>query len=218
MRIEQISPLMLTLNGNAIESIDLLITNGLKVNSIISHFPNMFGQEDDWEHIFKYPIDFINYFNEIFLKLDQIIDSGYLIFVGGNPYSNEICEKASKIFTRINNNFFIKEKEIAESICIGNPVYIFGKNLQKYHYNDSFIKNEYQKLEKSSSYKYEVNVYDFLVQLGSNENDLVLDLFMDNGAIGVCCNKLNRKYIGIEENTIPFEIAKNNLKNCFRKE
>jgi len=41
----------------------------------------------------------------------------------------------------------------------------------------------------------------------SNEGDTVLDPFFGSGTVGVVCNKLNRKYIGIEIDPVLCEKA-----------
>lgn len=45
----------------------------------------------------------------------------------------------------------------------------------------------------------------------SNKNDLVLDPFMGSGTTGVCCKKLNRKFLGIEIYKKYFELAKERI-------
>lgn len=48
-----------------------------------------------------------------------------------------------------------------------------------------------------------------LILVHSNENDVVLDLFMGSGSTGVACLELNRKFIGIEKDKNYFENAEN---------
>ena len=56
-----------------------------------------------------------------------------------------------------------------------------------------------------------VNFAEFLIQLSSNEGDVVLDPFMGGGSIGVACKNLNRNFIGIELDETYFNIAKDRL-------
>ena len=46
----------------------------------------------------------------------------------------------------------------------------------------------------------------------TNENDVVLDMFMGSGTTGIACKNLNRKFIGIEKDDKYFEIAKQRIK------
>ena len=46
-----------------------------------------------------------------------------------------------------------------------------------------------------------------MINVGSDEGDCVLDMFMGSGTTGVCCIYTNRKFIGIEKNEYYFEMA-----------
>lgn len=59
----------------------------------------------------------------------------------------------------------------------------------------------------------DLKVISHLVDLLSNENEIVLDPFMGSGTTGLACGNLNRNFIGIELDKNYFEIAKERLKN-----
>jgi site-specific DNA-methyltransferase (adenine-specific) len=59
-----------------------------------------------------------------------------------------------------------------------------------------------------------VALMEFLVESYSNKNDLVIDPFMGAGTTGVACQKLGRKFIGIEREKQYFETAVKRLKEC----
>lgn len=48
----------------------------------------------------------------------------------------------------------------------------------------------------------------------SNEGDRVLDCFMGSGTTGVACKELNRKFIGVEQNKLWYNIAINRINNA----
>jgi site-specific DNA-methyltransferase (adenine-specific) len=50
-----------------------------------------------------------------------------------------------------------------------------------------------------------------LIELTTNENDLILDPFMGSGTTGVASLELNRKFIGVEIDEEYFNIAKNRI-------
>jgi site-specific DNA-methyltransferase (adenine-specific) len=52
-----------------------------------------------------------------------------------------------------------------------------------------------------------------LIEVHTNENDLVLDPMMGSGTTGVVCNELKRNFIGIEINPEYFELAKKRINN-----
>ena len=50
-----------------------------------------------------------------------------------------------------------------------------------------------------------------IVKIHTNYGDTVLDPFMGSGTTGVACKKLNRSFIGIERDTIYYDIAKKRI-------
>ena len=50
-----------------------------------------------------------------------------------------------------------------------------------------------------------------LIELFTNDGDLVLDCCMGSGTTGICCKKLNRNFIGIEIEEKYFNIAKERI-------
>lgn len=57
----------------------------------------------------------------------------------------------------------------------------------------------------------DIKIIKHLVEVLSNENDLVLDCFMGSGTTGVACKELNRNFIGIELDDKYFNIAKERI-------
>lgn len=54
-----------------------------------------------------------------------------------------------------------------------------------------------------------------LIKVGSNEGDVILDMFMGSGTTGEACLKTGRKFIGIEKNPEYFEMAKQRLEKIY---
>jgi len=55
------------------------------------------------------------------------------------------------------------------------------------------------------------DILEFFLKYWSDEGDVILDPTMGSGSTGVACQKLNRKFIGIELNESIFETAKKRL-------
>jgi site-specific DNA-methyltransferase (adenine-specific) len=53
---------------------------------------------------------------------------------------------------------------------------------------------------------------EFLVSSYSNKNDIIIDPFMGSGTTGIACQKLGRRFIGIEKEEQFFDIAVNRIK------
>ena len=58
-----------------------------------------------------------------------------------------------------------------------------------------------------------IKLIERMVKASSKENDLVFDPFMGSGTTGVVCKKLNRNFIGIENDSRYFEQAKERIDN-----
>ena len=56
-----------------------------------------------------------------------------------------------------------------------------------------------------------IKIVDRLVELLSNEGDIVVDPFMGSGTTGVSCTKLNRRFIGVEQNIEYVKIARKRI-------
>jgi site-specific DNA-methyltransferase (adenine-specific) len=56
-----------------------------------------------------------------------------------------------------------------------------------------------------------LKLMEFLVKTYTNENDIVLDFVMGSGTTGVACKKLNRNFIGVEDDFNYFRIAQNRI-------
>lgn len=67
-------------------------------------------------------------------------------------------------------------------------------------------KNKYHPTQKS------VECIQYMLQLSTDENQIVLDPFMGSGSTGVACKNLNRKFIGIELDEKYFDIAVERIK------
>jgi len=62
-----------------------------------------------------------------------------------------------------------------------------------------------------------LKLLEILVELTSNKNELILDPFLGGGTTAVACEKLNRRWIGIEIDDEYCEISKNRIKEATRQ-
>lgn len=58
-----------------------------------------------------------------------------------------------------------------------------------------------------------IDLMKYLIEVSSNENDIVLDPFMGSGSTGVACVNTNRNFIGMELDKTYFDIAKQKIEN-----
>ncbi len=108
-------------------------------------------------------------------------------------------------------------------------IFLFSKS-EKYYYDFESIKEPTADQEKMRNKRtvWQVNTEPFpeahfatfpeelikpIILAGSRENDFVLDPFFGAGTVGVVCNKLNRKFHGVELKEEYVEIAQKRLAN-----
>ncbi len=87
--------------------------------------------------------------------------------------------------------------------------YVYNGKSQPNYIHINFKKN---KLSKHPCEKPQ-ELLENLIQTASNENDTILDMFMGGGSCAITCNKLNRRFIGIEKDKKYYNEAKNLLDN-----
>jgi len=91
------------------------------------------------------------------------------------------------------------------------PIFVFGKGEPKvcFKYSDKVMADELPFIQskiKSGEFK-PTFVSAKLLQMFSNENELVFDPFMGFGGLALVCRLFNRKFVGIEKDEIRFKIA-----------
>lgn len=112
--------------------------------------------------------------------------------------------------------FVIVRKKEINSFKTNKAIKKIGKNGQKYYevfYNYIEARNNdgtnpYNKATFSSEF-----VCKLLDMYSSNENDVVLDPFIETGTTALACVKSNRHYIGFEISETQFKLAEERIKN-----
>jgi len=91
-------------------------------------------------------------------------------------------------------------------------VFNFKKQKEMHNFFESPNKSSYGKTKHPTEKP--LSLIKHLIEIHSNENEMVLDCFMGSGTTGVACVNLNRNFIGIELDENYFEIAKNRIKKA----
>jgi site-specific DNA-methyltransferase (adenine-specific) len=90
----------------------------------------------------------------------------------------------------------------------------FGQRYNVWKYDSALSNNE----RTGHPAQFPVRLITDHVKSWTNENDVVLDMFMGSGTTGVVCKRLNRNFIGIELNPEYFEMAVDRINNKERKQ
>ena len=99
-------------------------------------------------------------------------------------------------------------------VCMWNKGHIwnFGKQNEMHNFYQSPICMQPERLKnpKHPTQK-PVKLLKHIIQMASNENDVIFDPFMGVGSTGVAALELNRKFIGVEINQEYFDASKKRL-------
>lgn len=106
---------------------------------------------------------------------------------------------------------------------IYNHEFIIYSAMEKHRLNGK-RRNDVFEFAKESGIKYlhptqkPIQLLEEIIRRSSNENDIVLDCFMESGSTGVACINTNRRFIGIELDKNYFEIAKNRINEKLKEQ
>ena len=219
------------------ESIDLVLTDppynianntkltkvGNKVKSTHNAWGNKF--KDCWQNKDNY----FEWITSIIKVLEnKIIVNGSIISFFDRNYTGYIVyliEKHTSLKFR-NKIYFEKNNPLPHirknnyRSCIEESVW-FSKEKYKINFINQkemkqiFKGNIGRKQTKHPTEKYQWMIKP-LIERHSNENDIVLDPFLGSGTTAVACEKLNRRWIGIEINPDYCEISKKRINTIWK--
>ncbi|MGL5749456.1 MAG: DNA-methyltransferase [Paraclostridium sp.] len=222
-------------NGDCLDVMDLLIENGIKVDTIICDLP--YGTTwAKWDSIIN--------FDELWSRYNKIIkDNGAIVLFSSQPFTTKLIASNIKDYKYTwywikNNkgNFLNAKRQPMRQL---EEINVFKKHNyypQGLTINESGVgrsggcakhtMTNYSKEWKQEFTGYPSNIlhYDvvrkglhptekpvdlleYLVKTYTKEGDVVLDNCMGVGSTGVACENLNRKFIGIELDEKYFDIA-----------
>ena len=103
---------------------------------------------------------------------------------------------------------YITDYECAIWFTMPKAKWVFNRQDEKYQ-RPKFVKSIEKGFHPTQK---NLSLMEDLLKIHSNEDDTVLDCFMGSGTTGIACKKLNRSFIGIEQDDKFFEIAKERIK------
>ncbi len=229
------------IQGDCLEVMDQLITDGIIVDSIITDPP--YGTTAcKWDSVIP--------FDEMWLKLKKIVKpNGAVALFGSEPFSSALRMSNIKDYkydwvwnkTRGSNfaslkfqpfkcheliSIFSKKSHIYNPQLTKSRAYVRppGEKSIVYGMKHDSIKTEnagfrhplsIQAFKKDQNALHPtqkpVALMEYLIKTYTLPGEIVLDFTMGSGSTGVAAKKLGRKFIGIELDTDYFEIAKNRI-------
>lgn len=173
--------------------IDANISNGFNIDIMLPEF--------------KRVCKTINY--QIWCSKKQFID--YLIMAKENKWNwQDICLYRNNALPNVRGKY--QDKDYCVHLWKGRT--LTGTYHQKrtdYHYSIGGIKEWNHPALKP------LEPIENMIPIGSDEQDIVLDPYMGSGTTGVACLKTNRKFIGIEQNELFFNMAVERISQEYNK-
>ena len=173
--------------------------NSQRTNKALVNFKDMNNKTKN-NYNPKLPLNFIE---------NEVVFSPMVMGKNNNMYHS----KSGKYEPRLPTNIISNDTAMGADWCGGKcqrsldvyeprlPINVISCNSKR---NKKIIK----KLTEKPQF-----ILEHLLKYFSNEGDTCLDFCMGSGSMGVACNTLNRKFIGIEKNKEFFEITKKRLYN-----
>tara|TARA_R110002051_G_scaffold75875_1_gene138023 strand:+ start:272 stop:1030 length:759 start_codon:yes stop_codon:yes gene_type:complete len=231
----------LLLNGDCLAWLDQLISEGVKVDSIITDPPfnivekiggniHIFRQSEKQKgsSISKESMNFDVGFDQLSWldRIPKILKKGGNLVIF-NDWENmgDIAKELRKQKIKVKClNHWQKNNpcpaEWGRRFVVGREYFLHCTNGGKYEFNvDKLHKGEFHyPLTKQSEKKCgkhpnqkPLNLMEELIKILSSDGQIILDPFMGSGSTGVAAKNLNRKFIGIEMDETYFNISKERI-------
>ncbi len=225
-------------NGNSNYIINFFKKNNLLVDHIITDPPYSISQKNNfntmnsanrqgvdfgiWDDNFNYT-SWINEYSKLINKngsfiifcsylyisyiIDELTDSGFVV--------KDLIEwKKTNPMPRNINRRYVQDTEFAIWAVKKNSKWVFNKPDDVPYLRSTFTTSTVSGKERTKHpTQKSLKLMEHLIQIHTNENDVVLDPFMGSGTTGVACINNNRKFIGVEISPVFFDICLDRMEN-----
>ncbi|WP_347938176.1 DNA (cytosine-5-)-methyltransferase [Mycoplasma feriruminatoris] len=223
-------------NNDSYEIIEELIEQKVSVNHIITDPPYNISQKNNfktlktanrqginfgsWDHNFDLT-SWIRPFTKILDKNGSMIifcSYRYISFIVNELEQSDMVVKDIIKWVKRNpmprntNRRYVQDTEFAIWSVKKNSKWVFNKPENPAYLRACFETPVVSGKEKTSHpTQKSLKLMQQLIQIHTNEGEVILDPFMGSGTTGVACKKLNRKFIGIEIDKKYFDLSKKRL-------
>lgn len=127
------------------------------------------------------------------------------IFYGGKSYNPQYTAgDAYRVASGTHHRPYLGSPESANGTITDNPGIRWPRSIQEFTSEKGLHPTQKP-----------VALLEYLVKTYTNPGDTVLDCTMGSGTTGVACGRLNRSFVGIEQDAGYFEIAKTRIMNAY---
>ena len=224
-------------NDDAFKWIEKALKDKIKINHIITDPPYNISQKNNFSTM-KHPrlgVNFGEWDKDFELlgwidKFSKILDkNGSFIVFCSYKFISDICRACENsslevkdilIWQKKNpmprnvNRRYVQDMEFAIWAVKKGAKWVFNKNDNKPYLRSLFSYPLVSGKEKTTHpTQKSLALMREIIQIHTNENEVILDPFMGSGTIGVACKELKREFIGIEKEEEFFQIAKKRIDN-----
>lgn len=223
------------INGDCLNEMDKLISNGVKVDMILTDPPykTITGGDSDGKNSVR-PKGMLSGNRKLFThqttcspkdwmpKLFSILNDGSHAYIFTNALNlKEMLDVSISVGFQMHNllvweknnctpsQFYMKNCEYVLFLRKGKAKWInnIGKS-KTVHQFDNIIGHKVHPCEKP------IDLLKFYIENSTTSESLILDPFMGSGSTGVACVDTNRNFIGIELDEGYYQIAKDRMNNA----
>lgn len=229
---------MILYNDDCIKIADELKSKGAMFDAIITDPPYNISKKNNFHTLKRQGVDFgewdkgfdtckwIEYFSPLVSKNGSMIIFCSYSYISFIIKKLEICgfitkdilrwEKLNPMPRNINRRY-VQDCEFAIWAVRKNAKWTFNKPLDSKYLRSCFKTSLVSGKEKTfHPTQKSLDLMKQIIQIHTNENDIICDPFMGSGTTGVASLKLNRNFVGIELNKEYFEIAENRIKESLK--
>lgn len=174
----------------------------------LANIDNGFGSIFSPREYLNQSKDVMNKYNAYWWCSRSIV-SNYLNFAKDNDFDYDILIWNKSNPMPLKNNKYLPDTEIC--IFMRNKVPYFNNDL-RYDCYRKVYRTSVQKSFKGHPTPKPIKIISTQLLISSKQDDLILDPFLGSGTTAIACERLNRRWIGIEINLDYVKIAKERIK------
>ncbi len=197
------------------------------VDSIITDPPYFVLEKQSWDMQWKSKEEYFSWFDKVFAEMWRVLKDGGQMYVFFSQkfmsdYMNRYKPNRMLIWWHRNlaqttNKMWLYEYDPIFYHVKGDKPKTFNGNFTKGYNVDVLMYPKPQRWKNHIRYhpaEKNLDMIKRLVEISTNENDLVMDPFVGSGTTAVACRDLKRNFIGFEIEKKYYKIAKNRLRGA----
>ena len=214
-------------HGDCLKIMDKLIEEGVKVDAIITDPPYGMNFVSNHRKQKYSPIkndNSLDFLPLIMSNINHILKDNSHIYIFCSWHNVDIFKQEFEKYFKL-KNIIVWEKnntsmgDLKGSYASKHELILYGhkgRRLINGFRNPDIIKANRTNNKLHPTQK-PVDLLELFINKSTDENEIILDMFMGSGSTGVACMNTNRKFIGIELDKDYFDIGKNRIEEAYQE-